>query len=79
MQESQDEIYQKDIAHTPVELTVSIYPANFRGPSIESITIPAPDPAGALLSEYRGHIQLDDFRLWDIDAPYLYPGAAPTE
>ena len=65
------EVDQPEKLNKAAELSLSIYPRNFEGPSIENISVPIP-PAGPGLSEYRALVRLPRFRPWAPESPYLY-------
>jgi hypothetical protein len=69
--EARIEVDQREKLNRDVELKLSIYPANFKGPSLENIPVQAA-PAGPGSTEYRAIIRLGEFRRWDTDTPYLY-------
>ena len=65
------EVDHRNNSNQDIDLTVSIYPKNFRGPAQENLAIKAA-PAGPGSTEYRTTIYLGDFRSWTPDTPYLY-------
>ena len=69
--EARIEVDQREKLNRDVDLTLSIYPANFKGAAIEGVPVKAA-PAGPGSTEYRAIIRLGEFRRWNIDSPYLY-------
>lgn len=65
------EVDQRENINRDLDLMVSIYPKNFRGPALENLPISA-KPAGPGSTEYRATLYMGDFRTWTPDNPYLY-------
>ncbi len=55
-----------------IEMSVSIYPKNFKGRAIENVIMPTEYPADSCHTEYMGRIKMDDYKLWELESPYLY-------
>ena len=65
------EIDHSENTERDIDLTLSIYPKNFRGRAIENIPVKV-QPAGPGSNEYRTDVRMEHFRTWEPDAPYLY-------
>jgi hypothetical protein len=55
-----------------VDLRVSIYPMNFNGNAIENVVMPTKYSTDACFTEYIGRIRMEDYKLWQLEEPYLY-------
>jgi hypothetical protein len=65
------EVDHRDNTDRDLDLALSIYPMNFRGPAMENISVKVA-PAGPGSTEYCADVYLGDFRLWEPESPCLY-------
>ncbi len=70
--ETRIKIYQHTLEDQKVKLTADIYPRNFEGRGIEPIAISDSQPVGPHYSEVITRLKFENYRLWDLDTPWLY-------
>lgn len=69
--EARISVYESENISEEIELNCSIYSKNFSGQSWENIPVKV-QPLGPGLNEYKAFIRLENFRLWELENPFLY-------